>query len=272
MRHNRDRRSLNRTASHRKAMLSNMVTSLFRRERIKTTSAKAKEAKRVAERMITFAKRGDLSARRHVAKTVRDPEVLRKLFDEIGPRFAEREGGYTRVLKLGRRGGDNTDMSLLELLSEGEKKRGKKSKPRKKYNKVDIPEDPVEAKRKKDKKKAEGEKKAKEAAEKEKAEEAVEEVVEEAAQEEKPAKEKAAKGKKAKSGGAKKAKTEKKEAKKEEGKEAEKAAPEEPETEKTEEDKTAAVEDAEEKKAKKSDKEEPAADEKADEEDGEKKE
>lgn len=146
MRHNHDKRKLNRTASHRKAMLRNMVTSLFDKERIHTTEAKAKEARRVAERMITFARRGDLSARRHVAKTVQDPDVLRKLFTEIAPRFADRPGGYTRVLKTGIRRGDAARTALLELLGESEEER-KKKKPRKKYHKVEIPERPASAKK-----------------------------------------------------------------------------------------------------------------------------
>ena len=153
MRHNCDHRSLNRTASHRKAMLSNMVTSLFKSERIRTTAAKAKEARRVAERMITFAKRGDLSAKRHVAKTVKEKEVLKKLFDEIGPRFADRQGGYTRILRLVSRPGDNADMALIELLKADEKKRGKK-KSMKKYHKVDVREDTFVAKGKKEQEKA----------------------------------------------------------------------------------------------------------------------
>ncbi|MCK4349625.1 MAG: 50S ribosomal protein L17, partial [Candidatus Krumholzibacteria bacterium] len=90
MRHNKDGRKLNRTVSHRKALMRNMVTSLFTSERIETTTAKAKEARRVAERMITFARRGDLAARRHVAKTVQNPKILKKLFDEIAPRYTER--------------------------------------------------------------------------------------------------------------------------------------------------------------------------------------
>ena len=143
MRHRQDHRKLNRTASHRKAMLRNMVTSLFDRERITTTTAKAKEASRLAEKMITFARRGDLAARRHVAKTVQNPKVLQKLFDEIGPRFADRNGGYTRVLKLGIRRGDAAETALLELLKKDEKSRGKKKKPMKTYRKIDIPEDPV---------------------------------------------------------------------------------------------------------------------------------
>jgi large subunit ribosomal protein L17 len=148
MRHNRDHRKLNRTASHRKAMLRNMVTSLFESERIITTVAKAKETKRFAERMITFARRGDLSARRHVAKTVHDPKVLGKLFAEIGPRYVNRPGGYTRVVRVGTRKGDAADVAILELLKADEKPRGKKKTPRKTYHKVEIPGDPVEAAKK----------------------------------------------------------------------------------------------------------------------------
>ncbi len=143
MRHRHDHRKLNRTASHRRAMLRNMVTSLFDSERITTTTAKAREASRLAEKMITFARRGDLAARRHVARTVQNPRVLQKLFDEIGPRFVDRPGGYTRILKLGFRRGDAADTALLELLGKNEKARGKKKKPMKKYRKIDIPEDPV---------------------------------------------------------------------------------------------------------------------------------
>ncbi|MBN1164786.1 MAG: 50S ribosomal protein L17 [Candidatus Krumholzibacteriota bacterium] len=146
MRHNHSYRKLNRTASHRKAMLRNMVTSLFAEERITTTTAKAKEAKRMAERMITFARRGDLSARRQVAKKLKDPQVLRKLFDEIAPRYADRPGGYTRVLKVTQRKGDSAETALLELLGKDEKPRGKKKKPRKTYHEVDVPARPQKAK------------------------------------------------------------------------------------------------------------------------------
>ena len=145
MRHNHGFRKLNKTAAHRKAMLRNMVTSLFDKERITTTTAKAKEARRVAERMITFAKKGDLASRRQVAKTVQNPRILKKLFDEIGPRFESRPGGYTRVMKLGERKGDNAETSILELVGENDKPRGKKKKPMKKYHNVEIPGDPVEA-------------------------------------------------------------------------------------------------------------------------------
>lgn len=156
MRHNRDRRKLNRTASHRRAMLRNMVTSLFAAERIHTTTAKAKEVRRVAERMITFARRGDLAARRHVAKTVNDPDVLQKLFAEIAPRYIDRPGGYTRILKTGVRRGDAAQTALLELVGTDDEGRKKKKKARKKRQKVEVPERPV-VKAKSKKKKAEEE-------------------------------------------------------------------------------------------------------------------
>jgi large subunit ribosomal protein L17 len=116
MRHRRATVRLGRTASHRRALFRNMVTSLLREEKVETTIAKAKEARRVAERVITLAKRGDLHARRLAARVVQDPAVLKKLFDEIGPRFAERPGGYTRILKTGFRSGDNAPLSILQLL------------------------------------------------------------------------------------------------------------------------------------------------------------
>ena len=118
MRHRIATVKLGRTTAHRRAMLRNMVTSLFREERVVTTIPKAKECRRVAERIITFAKRGDLHARRQAGRMVQDNAVLKKLFDVIGPRFAERPGGYTRLLKTGFRAGDNAAMSLLELLPD----------------------------------------------------------------------------------------------------------------------------------------------------------
>ncbi len=175
MRHHMDHRKLGRTAAHRKAMLSNMVTSLFERERITTTTAKAKEARRVAERMITFARKGDLAARRHVARTVKDPVVLRKLFDDIAPRYVDRPGGYTRILKTGIRKGDAAKTAILELVGKDDKPRGKKKSSRKTYHKVDIPESPVIAAKKAAKqaaKKAEEEAKAAEEAAKKAEEEA----------------------------------------------------------------------------------------------------
>jgi len=95
-----------------------MATSLFRHERIETTTAKAKELRPFAERLITLAKRGDLHARRLAAQKIPDREVLGKLFGEIGPRFAERPGGYTRIMKLGTRRGDAAEMALIELVEK----------------------------------------------------------------------------------------------------------------------------------------------------------
>ena len=122
MRHRKDHRKLSRTHSHRKALLRNLVTSLFIHERIETTVAKAKEARRLGERMITFAKRGDLGARRHVARFVHGDDVVRKLFDTVAPWYAERNGGYTRIVRIGRRLGDAGETALLELVKSPELK------------------------------------------------------------------------------------------------------------------------------------------------------
>ncbi len=116
MRHRRKGRQLSRTVSHKKAMLSNMATSLVRHERIKTTTAKAKELRPFAERLITLARRGDLHARRQAARAIHDKEALQKLFDTLGPRYAERNGGYLRILKLGRRKGDGSQVALVQLV------------------------------------------------------------------------------------------------------------------------------------------------------------
>jgi large subunit ribosomal protein L17 len=116
-------------------MLSNLVASLFEKGRIRTTQAKAKQGRRLAEKLITMAKRGDLHARRQVLKAVHDKPIVKRLFDEIGPRFAQRNGGYTRIVKLGSRLGDQAPMVLFELLGEpavieakGEKEKRKKQK------------------------------------------------------------------------------------------------------------------------------------------------
>lgn len=122
MRHLRDRRKLGRTASHRRAMLRNLVTSLFAHERVETTVAKAKEARREAEHLITFAKRGDLHARRQVGRYISDMDVVKKLFDTIAPWYAERNGGYTRILKTKSRLGDAGEMAFLELVKTEEQK------------------------------------------------------------------------------------------------------------------------------------------------------
>jgi large subunit ribosomal protein L17 len=122
MRHRKDHRKLSRTASHRRAVLRNLVTALFQYERIETTVAKAKEARRLAERMITFGKRGDVAARRHVARFVTRPAVTVKLFGTIAPWYAERQGGYTRIVRLGTRLGDAGETAYLELVKSAEQK------------------------------------------------------------------------------------------------------------------------------------------------------
>ena len=116
MRHAKRGRKLGRTASHRRATLNNMATSLFMHGMIRTTKPKAKELRGFAERLITFAKRGDLHARRQVLRRIRNKEVVAKLFDVIAPMFAERQGGYTRVLNLGPRRGDATEVCVIELV------------------------------------------------------------------------------------------------------------------------------------------------------------
>jgi len=122
MRHRKDHRKLSRTHEHRKALLRNLITSLFQHERIETTVVKAKEARRLGERMITFAKRGDLAARRHVARFVHGDDVVRKLFDTVAPWYKERNGGYTRIVRIGRRLGDAGETALLELVKSPELK------------------------------------------------------------------------------------------------------------------------------------------------------
>jgi large subunit ribosomal protein L17 len=127
MRHQIDGRKLGRTTSHRNAMFRNMVTSLLDKERIRTTRQKAKELRRIADRMITLGKRGNLHARRQALSFIRDPAVVRKLFDTLAPRYSERSGGYTRILHLPARPGDNADMAFLELVDrEGKGKKDAK--------------------------------------------------------------------------------------------------------------------------------------------------
>jgi len=118
MRHRAKGRQLSRTSTHRRAMLNNMATSLFDHGRVITTEAKAKELRPFAEKLITLARRGDLHARRMVQRRIKDRETLGLLFREIGPRFAARPGGYTRILKLGHREGDGADVARIELLAE----------------------------------------------------------------------------------------------------------------------------------------------------------
>ncbi|GLI38674.1 50S ribosomal protein L17 [Geobacter hydrogenophilus] len=131
MRHNKAGRRLGRTTSHRIAMFRNMVTSFLEHERITTTDAKAKELRSIAEKMITLGKRGDLHALRQAASYIRDKKVVTKLFSTIAPRYKERDGGYTRIIKLGIRPGDNAPLSVIELVEEQLNKKGKKAKPAK---------------------------------------------------------------------------------------------------------------------------------------------
>ncbi len=116
MRHRKAGRKLGRTSSHRDAMLRNMVTSLLDQERIVTTVPKAKEARRVAEQMITLGKRGDLHARRQALAYIRSKDIVAKLFDEISSQYAGRQGGYTRIIRTGTRSGDAAPMAILELV------------------------------------------------------------------------------------------------------------------------------------------------------------
>jgi large subunit ribosomal protein L17 len=126
MRHGKAGSKLGRTSSHRKAMLRNMVTSFLKYEKVKTTDVKAKELKKVAEKMITLGKRGDLHARRQALAFVRDPEVVGKLFSELSERYRQRTGGYTRIIKMGYRTGDNAPLSSIEFIDTVQKKKPKK--------------------------------------------------------------------------------------------------------------------------------------------------
>lgn len=133
MRHRKLKRKLGRTSAHREALLRNQATSLFLYEKIITTAAKAKELRKMAERMITLAKRKDLHARRQAAEVIQDERVLKKLFETIGERYLERNGGYTRITKLEYRVGDGAPLAAVELVgsevsSEVAAKRAKKEK------------------------------------------------------------------------------------------------------------------------------------------------
>ena len=129
MRHARSGRKLNRTASHRKAMFANMAVALIKHEQIKTTLPKAKDLRRVVDRLITLGKRGDLHARRQALSTLRDDAIAAKLFDKLGPRYKDRPGGYTRVIKAGFRYGDMAPMALIELVDRDPDAKGQDSGP-----------------------------------------------------------------------------------------------------------------------------------------------
>ena len=128
MRHLAQGRKLGRTTAHRRALLRNLVTSFLEKERVVTTVAKAKEARPLAEKMITLAKRNTLHARRQALAFVTKESVVRKLFDKLGPRFSERPGGYTRIVKTGPRAGDGADMAVLEMIGTEFKPKEKKKK------------------------------------------------------------------------------------------------------------------------------------------------
>jgi large subunit ribosomal protein L17 len=124
MRHGKTLRKLNRTASHRTAMFANMAAALIEHEQIVTTLPKAKELRPIVEKLVTLAKRGDLHARRLAVSRIRDEEMVRKLFETIGPRYVERNGGYTRVLKAGYRYGDSAAVAVIEFVDRDVNARG----------------------------------------------------------------------------------------------------------------------------------------------------
>ena len=147
---------LSRKASHRKAMLRNMVTSLFDHERITTTKAKALEVRRIAEKMITRAKVDSVHSRRMIARKIWDKAIVNKLFTEIGPRFIGRDGGYCRILKIGFRQGDAADMVILELIAADEES-SKPAKGEKKAAKAKKSDKPAKAPKAETKSKAQSE-------------------------------------------------------------------------------------------------------------------
>lgn len=128
MRHRRVTNKLGKTTSHRVAMLRNMVTSLFMCERIVTTSTKAKELKRLVDNIITLAKRGDLHARRQALSVIRDERLVKKIFEDAPLRYKEKNGGYTKIMKMGLRRGDGATTSIIELIEAKETKKSKKKK------------------------------------------------------------------------------------------------------------------------------------------------
>ncbi len=128
MYHGKSGRKLGRTSSHRQAMFRNMVTSMIKHESIRTTDTKAKELRKLAEKMVTLGKRGDLHARRQALSVVRDKDMVGKLFGELAERFRNRAGGYTRIVKVGYRFGDNAPVSILEFIPDEKKKEKAKTK------------------------------------------------------------------------------------------------------------------------------------------------
>ena len=143
MRHRMGARKLNLTSSHRKAMFSNMVVSLLVHEQIKTTLPKAKELRRVADKMITLGKRGTLHTRRQAFSFLRDDDAVSKLFSALAERYKDRSGGYTRVLKAGYRYGDNAPMAVIELVDRDEDAKGAADKARHAQEMEDVPMEDV---------------------------------------------------------------------------------------------------------------------------------
>jgi large subunit ribosomal protein L17 len=129
MYHGRAKRRFNRTHEHRKAMFANMCQALIKHEQIVTTLPKAKDLRPVVEKLVTLGKRGDLHARRQAIAQIKDVDLVRKLFDVLGPRYKTRNGGYTRVLKAGFRYGDNAAMAVIEFVDRDEEAKGKDSGP-----------------------------------------------------------------------------------------------------------------------------------------------
>jgi large subunit ribosomal protein L17 len=151
MRHGHGLRKLNRTSTHRLAMLRNMTNSLLRHELIRTTLPKAKELRRVVEPMITLGKQSSVANRRLAFNRLRDRDIVTKLFDELGPRYAKRNGGYLRILKAGFRLGDNATMALVELMDRPEPtaEGAEKPEPKGKKAKADAAEKPAQPEKKK---------------------------------------------------------------------------------------------------------------------------
>lgn len=129
MRHRKTNRLLGRPTDHRLAMLRNLVTSLVEHGRVTTTDARAKELRRIADRLVTLGKRNDLHSRRLAARTLRTNDSVDRLFEDIAPGFTEREGGYTRIMKLGKRHGDGADLSIIEFMPAGAVSRKSSSAP-----------------------------------------------------------------------------------------------------------------------------------------------
>ena len=129
MRHNKSGRRLGRKPDHRQHMMKNMVTSFFENEKITTTVTRAKELRKLVDKMLTLGKRGDLHARRQALRVINDQKVVAKLFEMIAPRYTERPGGYTRIIRLENRQGDNAPMAIIELVEEGYEPKQKVEKP-----------------------------------------------------------------------------------------------------------------------------------------------